>query len=58
MKLLGLIGLLLLATLLPSEQQSRRASQPPRPRLAPIQIIRSPWAAQAPKTVRRVPAKG
>jgi len=58
MKLLGLIGLLLLlATLLSPaghRMRHRAAAWQGHPQVAPVQIIRSPWAARAPKTVRRV----
>jgi hypothetical protein len=58
MKLLGLIALLLLlATLLsPAGHRARRraVARQQCARVAPVQIIRSPWAARAPKTVRRV----
>jgi hypothetical protein len=61
MKLLGLVGLvLLLAALLgPVGHRARQHwGQHLKCRsLAPIQIIRSPRAARAPKTVRTVPAK-
>jgi hypothetical protein len=58
MKLLGLLGLvLLLAALLApvghgARQQAGRCLK--RQSLAPVQIIRSPRAAHAPKTVRIV----
>ena len=58
MKLLGLIALLLLlATLLSPaghRAQHRANAQRLRQHAAPVQIVRSPWAAHAPKTVRRV----
>jgi len=58
MKLLALTGLLLLlATLLsPAGHRHRRrlVGRPLCRRVVPVQIIRSPWAARAPKTVRRV----
>lgn len=57
MKLLGLFLLLLLAVLLAPvghgpRQQASGCSLPQR--LGPVQVIRSPRAAQAPKTVRAV----
>jgi len=61
MKVLGLLGLLLLlaALLAPvghgARQRASRCLQ--RRQLAPVQIIRSPRAARAPKTVRTVPIK-
>jgi len=57
MKLLGLIGLLLLASLLaPAGHRCRHraVSRQRCLRAAPVQVTRSPWAARAPKTVRRV----
>jgi hypothetical protein len=61
MKLLGLVGLVLLlaALLAPVGHGARQGTgrclgrQP----VAPVQIIRSPRAALAPKTVRPVPAQ-
>ncbi|MGI4867880.1 MAG: hypothetical protein ACRYFZ_28445 [Janthinobacterium lividum] len=63
MKLLGLIGLLLLlATLLtPAGHRARQRAQAARQLRAhgaPVQVIRSPWAAHAPKSVRPVHGKG
>jgi hypothetical protein len=61
MKLLGLLGLvLLLAALLAPVGHGARQSAGHGLRhqaLAPVQIIRSPRAALAPKTVRTVHAK-
>jgi hypothetical protein len=61
MKLLGLIGLVLLlaALLAPGghgahQRTSRDLGRQP---VAPVQIIRSPRAALAPKTVRPVPVQ-
>jgi len=58
MKLLGLIAFLLLLTTLLSpavhRARCRSVAQPRCAQAAPVQIIRSPWAARAPKTVRRV----
>ena len=62
MKLLGLIGLLLLLTTLlsPAGHRARHRATVARRRHkpgAPVQVIRSPWAAHAPKTVRAVRGK-
>ncbi len=61
MKLLGLLGLvLLLAALLAPVGHGARQSVGPgirRQARAPVQIIRSPRAALAPKTVRTMHAK-
>ncbi|MFD1872537.1 hypothetical protein [Hymenobacter bucti] len=61
MKLLGLVGLVLLLTALlaPVGHGARQGAgrcQGRQP-LAPVQIIRSPSAARALKTVRAVPAQ-
>jgi hypothetical protein len=58
MKLLGLIAFLLLLTTLLSpaghRARCRSVARVRCARVAPVQIIRSPWAAHAHKTVRRV----
>ena len=51
MKLLVLLLLVLLVSLLALAGHKRHRQHQSA---APVQIVRSPWAARAPKTVRRV----